>query len=498
MKDWFLLLLSVLMLATLCRSSVSQAGSDLSGDQSLSRLVRSPGTGRGRTHRGKVRRSKRRTGKGKKSTKRRRRPTKRKTVKGSTRRKMTKKKSGLGSRMSGRTVSDTCFEASMTVMRMWKDIIANFEKQTKRMTKQNGTGDSKAGKKGVFGPVAQKLVSAGGGDKTNLSCAGTTDTPGANQLKNLTDVLSKCEADVSAACDPALWPQPNMTKVAECEGLVVQFKAAAQECLDKSVGASATDTDTACDCWTSAGLDQIVQAAKMCKFPTEAKDIAVALKNCTSAFGTCRKYEDDAITAIAACSVSANDLVKKAAALSQNIADVAAAQQAVNTLAGSSRVSGEVFSRQPIIQTSTQTPIVYPLSSCNEFLTLVEELITLVSQDPSSPQISYISRLITQPDPQFVCTSNQLDILLMLEPALEKALSHLQSALDSVQDQLQTVTGSTASSAAIASGTTAPTTPAPPTTTGAPTTTGVDTTTVADTTTETSTTAEATTAGTGL
>ena len=157
MKDWFLLLLSVLMLATLCSSSDSPAGSD----QSLSRLVRSPGTGRGGTQRGKAKRSKRRTSKVKKSTKRRRRPTKRKMVKGSTKRKMTKKsKSRLGSRMSGRTVSDTCFEASMTVMRMWKDIIANFEKQTKRMTKQNGTGDSKAGKKGVFGPVAQKLVSA--------------------------------------------------------------------------------------------------------------------------------------------------------------------------------------------------------------------------------------------------------------------------------------------------------------------------------------------------
>ena len=486
MKDWFLLLLSVLMLATLCSSSDSQAGSD----QSLSRLVRSPGTGRGRTQRGKARRSKRRTTKGKKSTKRRRQPTKRKTVKGSTKRKMTKKTPGLGSRMSGRTVSDTCFEASMTVMRMWKDIIANFEKQTKRMTKQNGTGDSKAGKKGVFGPVAQKLVSAGGGDKTNLSCAGTTDTSGAKQLKNLTDVLSKCETDISAACDPALWPQPNMTKVAECEELVVQFKAAAQECLDKSVGASATDTDTACSCWTSAALDQTVQAAKMCKFPTEAKDIAVALKNCTSAFGTCRKYEDDAITAIAACSVSANDLVTKAAALSQNSADVAAAQQVVKTLAGSSRMSGEVSSRQEV--------------SCTQVHTWATELTILVSQSPSSSQVSVISVQITGASTA-PCSADEQQLLLSVDDAFEEALSNLQAALDSVQDQLQTVTGSTASSAAIASGTTAPTTPAPPTTTGAPTTTGVDTTTVAGTTTETSTTAgetsttaEATTAGTGL
>ena len=38
-----------------------------------------------------------------------------------------------------------------------------------------------------------------------------------------------------------MWPQPNMTKVAECEELVVQFKAAAQECLDKSVGVHSGD-----------------------------------------------------------------------------------------------------------------------------------------------------------------------------------------------------------------------------------------------------------------
>ena len=199
----------------------------------------------------------------------------------------------------------------MTIMRMWKDIIANFEKQRKRMKKQNGTGESKAGKKTVFGPVAQKLVSAGGGDKSNLTCAGSNITQGAKQLKNLTDVLTKCETDVSAACDPSNWPQPNMTKVLECEKLETKFKAGAQECLDKTVGVNATDTTTACSCWTNVTLDKTVQAAKLCKFPTEARQIAAALKNCTSAFGICRKYEDDANTAISACRLSANDLVAK-------------------------------------------------------------------------------------------------------------------------------------------------------------------------------------------
>ena len=132
------------------------------------------------------------------------------------------------SRTNSRAESDSCFEQVVTIMKMWKDVISNFEKQKKRMEKQNGTGSNKSGKKGAFSGVYQKLLSAGGGDNTHITCAGSSDSEGAAWLTNLTSSLAACQTDISSACDPASWPQPNMTKVVMCEELATRFTTGAQ------------------------------------------------------------------------------------------------------------------------------------------------------------------------------------------------------------------------------------------------------------------------------
>ena len=87
----------------------------------------------------------------------RRRRKKRRRGDGKTRRRLWRKKSmeednKRRTRTRGRSasVSDSCFEQTVTIMKMWKDIISNFEKQKKRMEKQNGTGGNKSGKKGEY------------------------------------------------------------------------------------------------------------------------------------------------------------------------------------------------------------------------------------------------------------------------------------------------------------------------------------------------------------
>ena len=64
----------------------------------------------------------------------------------------------------------------------------------------------------------------------------------------------------------------------KCSEVAARFKAGAQVCLDLTVGVNKADTDTACDCWTNTSLASTVEAAKICKFPSETKDIAKALK----------------------------------------------------------------------------------------------------------------------------------------------------------------------------------------------------------------------------
>ena len=84
----------------------------------------------------------------------------------------------VGSRKVGRTVSDFCFRQSVTIMKIWKDLVGNFIKQKKRMARQNGTMLSKSEKKGAFTLLAMALLKLGGGNRSNLVCAGSRISPG--------------------------------------------------------------------------------------------------------------------------------------------------------------------------------------------------------------------------------------------------------------------------------------------------------------------------------
>merc|ERR1712088_131677 len=111
-----------------------------------------------------------------------------------------------------RQLNDNCFEQAVHFMKVWKDIVGNFEKQRKRMVKQNKTGGNKSGKKGLFAPAAHRLVDIGGGNKSNMSCGGQYGNAGAAQLQNLS--------------------------------------AEASTCYEKTYGGKKTNSSDACYCWT--------------------------------------------------------------------------------------------------------------------------------------------------------------------------------------------------------------------------------------------------------
>merc|ERR1711988_1969830 len=128
-------------------------------------------------------------------------------------------------RSTGRsTASATCFESAIFYMKIWKDVVGNFEKQRKRMVKQNKTG----------------------GNKSNMSCGGQYGNKGAAQLQNLTKTLFDCEKSVNASCNPSNFPQPNFTFINTCKELVDNFTKVATTCLGKSVGGSKTNNTDAC------------------------------------------------------------------------------------------------------------------------------------------------------------------------------------------------------------------------------------------------------------
>ena len=162
-------------------------------------------------------------------------------------------------------------------MKVWKDIVGNFEKQRKRMIKQNKTGGNKSGKKGLFAPAAHRLVDIGGGNKSNMSCGGQYGNAGAAQLENLTETLFNCEMEVEAACHPANFPQPNLTFVEQCQDLVGEFKKNASVCLGLSLDPNKTDSSAACDCWSSPELSPIAATVRTSKIKEDIQYNTISL-----------------------------------------------------------------------------------------------------------------------------------------------------------------------------------------------------------------------------
>merc|ERR1719422_2037644 len=198
--------------------------------------------------------------------------------------------------------------------------------------KQSEIAGKKGGKKAVFAPIALKLVDLGGGNKSALSCSGSTTSSGAKQLTNLTKTLFDCEVEVNKSCSMD-FPAPNMTFVDLCAKDIETFETKTDECYKLSKADTAAD---ACTCWTDTEYAALSKKVKSCKI-AETGDVAKGLKACKDAFSTCRKYEDDAVASMAACSVSADTLQAKAAALSANVESVSAVSAKVAAVTGSSR-----------------------------------------------------------------------------------------------------------------------------------------------------------------
>ena len=176
------------------------------------------------------------------------------------------------------------------------------------MEKFNTTGGSKNGKGGVFKSAAHKLLTVGGGNKTNLKCSGVNNNTGAAQLKNLTNFLFSCEASVHKVCNLTNFNKlANGTKLKACYKTATTFETLAQDCLDDVIDDS---TDDACSCWQKKSLANATAAAKLCKFNKEAAAYGVALRHCRNAFAKCRKYEDAVSEIISVCTTSASSLKK--------------------------------------------------------------------------------------------------------------------------------------------------------------------------------------------
>jgi len=400
-----------------------------------SRVVRDADADPGRRKKGK---------KNKKKTLKKRRNKKRKSKKGKAKKKnqiRRNRKQGRRnnkkavSRKACRQADGQCLENAVTAMNRWLRVVSNYKKQSARIKGQKDLADKKKGKKGLFGPVLNQLISAGGGNKSALTCAGSSNSSGAAQLKNLTETLEACEMNVNASCNMDDFPKPNATLVEKCDNATATFEVEAEKCRKLSKESSSAD---ACTCWN--GMANVSAAVVGCSRTDEQDKIKEATKKCKSAFGKCRKFEDDAVSILKSCSESSDKLKQKAAALSKNKDAMTDAKAKIAKATGS---SGRRRSRRAAA------------TNCAEFIVLAVRLGKAGSECPSCDSVLVIAGYITSShsgaastrfllpcsaDP--TCTDDEKGELTTAEAAVDAAIEAVSEALDTILEAIEEATGS--------------------------------------------------------
>merc|ERR1711874_394407 len=209
------IILCSVLLAVVISAADKEETKSLSETESLDRVIRAGGEGNRRRKKSNDRRRKRKTkaarkrsrksGVGKRRLNRRRGDRKRSKGRKESRRKNKNFRTSASlrdSRSSG--LNETCLIQAVFFMKLWKDTVANYQKQKSRMTKQNSTGSGKSGKKGLFAPIAHRLVDIGGGNKTKAKMSSLAGSSSGRRRMRATaascaEVISKSEIVISYA-----------------------------------------------------------------------------------------------------------------------------------------------------------------------------------------------------------------------------------------------------------------------------------------------------------
>jgi len=231
------------------------------------------------------------------------------------------------------TVNLTCLTTAIQLLKFQKDQVNNFLTRHTRQQKQNALTTKKQGKKGEFAEPAARLIQAGGGNKSNLTCGGSTTSTGAKQLLNLTDLLDGCADAIKDACTPPAGI--NQTFMNECYEKSKGYNTTLSGCVTTALSGS-----DPCSCFTDAKLVGAMTNLKSCKGKDEAKMAAKARTKCLTQTRACNSYVELAGRLQYTCKYTADDLKKTLAQINANNATVAAAMAKVKALTGVEATDG--------------------------------------------------------------------------------------------------------------------------------------------------------------
>jgi len=373
---------------------------------------------------------------------------------------------------SSSCMNATCINNAVDYMKQRKGLVANFEKQYKRIERNAKQASGKAGKGSEFTPYLTKLRETGGGNASNMTCAGEKNT-GATNLENLYNSLGECETTINATCNAGM-PAVNYTFLNACKTLMDEFENKTDEAIElnkKNKGAEA------CLIWESPELANVSESIKPCKEFKDTETVhTAAQKACIGNFSICRKLEDQVSELVSACSAS-NSAAKVTAAIAQGVANQAAATEV------STKVNSTLAARSGSFRSTDVT--------CAVFATKVTDVSVQVTGAPLLASLGTMLKelanmtVATCSDDDKLSLGNASTTFLESTESITIAIAEKQSALN-IQTNGETVTTTTGTTGTGTTGTTTTgttTTGTTSTTTTGTTTTGTTSTTTTGTTT---------------
>jgi len=365
------------------------------------------------------------------------------------------------------TVNLTCLTTAVQLLKFQKDNVNNFLARHTRQIKQNALTTKKQGKKGEFAEPAARLIQAGGGNKSNLTCGGSTTSAGAKQLLNLTNLLDGCSAAIKDACTPP--SGINQTFMTECYEKSKGYNTTLSGCVSTAISGS-----DPCSCFTDAKLVGAMTNLKTCKGTTEAKLAAKARTKCLNQMRACNGYVEQAGRLQYTCKYTADDLKKTLAQINANNATVAAAMAKVKALTGVEATDGSSNSSRRAREAAHEEDIA-PMDAvqqlmgfqgrhlgkreirakratytCASMTTAVQTCTTAVSSTPSGSTV-ISSCTIETTQTSITCTDDEKTALQTISNTLLVAQRIFTAFSISILSELSESAGATPSSSELAS-----------------------------------------------
>jgi len=341
-----------------------------------------------------------------------------------------KKKGSL--RVAGRFVCNSDPDCAARITIIWKVFSANFDRQLKRISNNLDLGDKKNSKSGEFTAAAANISQAGGGDPSNLTCAGKPIPDlGAAALTFFYNNLTACPASVNASCNTTSWAMINQTKIDLCngtkdnmfDGLISQLNTSATTC-DKACKANAAG----CGCWREVSLVNLANEVKdQCLIKDDNAAITKNAKACKSAFAECKRTIIDTVPTLSVCAAGEDGLKAQAKALAANKAAVTSAQAKVKALAGTRRV-----------RSARAVP-----TNCTEVIDHVTKLLAAIATSASGSDVATYADDIANTPSSVTCSDDEKTSLKEQESAIQEGLDTIDEDLSSVQSSLEALTGTT-------------------------------------------------------